>query len=117
MLHVATKIGVHHRLFCGDNFNSNNFKKLSLFNIRHDYSLQLRTLLKTPSQMISWWCFKIAAPKSFNCQKNVCSGVPSIFLKLQPYSPQFLISANTDSKKNVSFKYSEIAESLPEKSL
>ena len=32
-------------------------------------------------------------------------------------SPEFLTSGNTDSKKNVSFEYSEIAGSLPEKIL
>ena len=38
LLQVATKIGNHHRISCGDNFTSKNFKKLSLvesyFNIR-----------------------------------------------------------------------------------
>ena len=52
LLQVATKIGIHHRISCGDNFTSKNFKKLSLvesfFNIRQDYSLQLRTLVGFP---------------------------------------------------------------------
>ena len=51
MLQVATKIGIHHRLFCGDISTSKSFKKLSLveslFNTRQDYSLQPRTLLSS----------------------------------------------------------------------
>ena len=41
------QIGIQHRLFCGDNFTSKNFKifQISLFNITHDYSLQSITLL------------------------------------------------------------------------
>ena len=30
LTNTATKIGIHHILFCGDNFTSKNFKKLSL---------------------------------------------------------------------------------------
>ena len=49
---LLTKIGIHRRISCGDNFTSKNFKKLSLvesfFNIRQDYSLQLRTLVGFP---------------------------------------------------------------------
>ena len=58
---VATKIGIHHRLFCVDNFISKNFKKLSLveslFNIRLEYSLQTTTLLNsvTDDFMKAFW--------------------------------------------------------------
>ena len=49
-------------------------------------------------------------------QKNLCESVP-FYLTLQPCSPEFLTSANAGSKKNVSFEYSEIVGSLPEKGL
>ena len=55
------KIGIHHRLFYGDNFTSKNFKKLSLvellFNIRHEYSLQTTILLNyiTDDFMRAFW--------------------------------------------------------------
>ena len=49
-------------------------------------------------------------------QKRICENVP-FSLTLQPCSPEFLTSANADSKKNVSFEYSEIVGSLPEKGL
>ena len=61
ILQIATKIGVHYRLFCGDNFTSKNFKKLSLvesvFNIRQEYSLQTTTLLNyvTDDFMRAFW--------------------------------------------------------------
>ena len=51
ILQVATKIEIHHILFCGDNLNSKNFKELSLMEsllkIKQDYSLQARTLLNS----------------------------------------------------------------------
>ena len=50
-MQVATKIGMHHRLFSGDNLTSNNFKELSLvesfFTIKQDYGVQSRTLLNS----------------------------------------------------------------------
>ena len=49
-------------------------------------------------------------------KKKLCETV-SLSLMIKPCSPEFLTSANTDSKKNVSFEYSEIAGSLPEKGL
>ena len=49
-------------------------------------------------------------------QKKLCETVP-FYLTLQPCSPEFLTSANTDSKKKFFFEYSEIVESLPEKGL
>ena len=49
-------------------------------------------------------------------QKNLCKSVP-FSLMLHPCSPEFLTSANADSKKNVSFEYSEIVGSLSEKGL
>ena len=80
ILKIATKIGIHYRLFCGDNFTSKNFKKLSLveslFSIRHEYSLQTTTLLNA-SQMISWGRSEIAALKTLeNYQKTICSEIP-----------------------------------------
>ena len=47
-------------------------------------------------------------------QKHFCETVP-LLLTLQPCSPKFLTSANTRSKKYVSFEYSEIVGSLPQK--
>ena len=51
ILQVATKIGIHHRLSCGDNFNSKSFKELSLMEsllkIKQGYSLQARTILNS----------------------------------------------------------------------
>ena len=49
-------------------------------------------------------------------QKHLCETVP-FFLTLQRCSPEFLTSANTCSNKKVSFEYSEIVGSLPEKGL
>ena len=49
-------------------------------------------------------------------QNDICETV-SFSLTLQGCSPEFLTSANTHSKKNVSFEYSKIVGSLPEKSL
>ena len=50
-MQVATKNGIRLRLFCGDNLNSKNFKKLILvewrFNIRQESNLQFRTLLNS----------------------------------------------------------------------
>ena len=48
--------------------------------------------------------------------KNLCENVP-FFLTLQSCSPEFLTSANTNSKKSASFAYSEIVGTLPEKGL
>ena len=48
--------------------------------------------------------------------KNLSKTVP-FSLTLQSCSPEFLTSANTDSKKNVFFEYSEIVGSLPKKGL
>ena len=49
-------------------------------------------------------------------QKNLCEGV-SLYLPLQPCSPEFLNSLNTGSQKNVFFECSEIVGSLIEKGL
>ena len=49
-------------------------------------------------------------------QKHICETVP-FFLTLLPCSPEFLTSANTGFKKNVSFEYFEIVGNLPEKGL
>ena len=48
--------------------------------------------------------------------KNLCETV-ALSRMLQPCNPEFLTSANTDSKESVSFffEYSEIVGSLPEK--
>ena len=164
ILQVATKIGIYHRLFCGDNFTSKNFNKLSLVESLLIYDgtiVYSPKLYQIPSKMISWGRFEIIAPKILGiCQKSVCGGVPirvaqikstayyrtalqmhsgsaqkgkyilkfwkfqkhlcktvPFFLTLQPCSPEFLNSAITGSKKNVSFEYSEIVGSLPEKGL
>ena len=65
-----------------------------------------------------WKCSERAqkCSKISKIPKNLCETVP-FSLSLQPCSPVFLTSATTDSKKNVSFEYSEIVGSLPEKSL
>ena len=51
ILQFATKIRIHHRFFCGDNFTSKNFRELYLvellFNIKQGYSLQPKTLLSS----------------------------------------------------------------------
>ena len=79
MLQVATNIGIHHRPFCGDNFNSKNFEKLSLveslFNITQDYSLHPRTLIN-PVTDDSIKCLNSSAENFGKYQRNVCSGVP-----------------------------------------
>ena len=49
-------------------------------------------------------------------QKHLCKTVP-FFPNATVLSPEFLTSANTDSKKNVSFDCSELVVSLPEKGL
>ena len=54
--------------------------------------------------------------KSRKFQKNLYESVP-FSLTLQPWIPEFLTSANSDSKKNISFEYSEIVGSLLEKGL
>ena len=50
ILQVATKIGIRQSLLVGDNFTSKRFRELSLvesfFNIKQDYCVQTRTLLK-----------------------------------------------------------------------
>ena len=46
-------------------------------------------------------------------QKNLCRTVP-FSLTLQSCSPEFLTSAKTDCKTNVSFECFEIVGSLPE---
>ena len=50
ILQAATKIGIHQSLLVGDNFTSKRFRELSLvesfFNIKQDYCVQTRTLLK-----------------------------------------------------------------------
>ena len=51
-----------------------------------------------------------------NSKKNLCKTVP-FRLTLKVCSPQFLPSAKTDSKKNVSFEYSQIVRGLPGKGL
>ena len=45
-------------------------------------------------------------------QKIICETAP-FSLTLQPCIREFLTSENPDYKKNVSFEYSEIVESLP----
>ena len=59
ILQVATKIEIHHILFCRDNLNSKNFKELSLMEsllkIKQDYSLQARTLLNSITDDFMKW--------------------------------------------------------------
>ena len=162
-MQVATKIGIHEILFCGDNCTSKNFKKFSqvdsLFNIRQDYSIQPpRTLLNVVTDKLIrmfwnscaenwrivrttyvvftvysllpdcatdtfWKCLERKRfSKISKISKSLCKTMP-FSLTLQPCSPilalqpEFLASANTDSKKNVSFEYSKIVGSLQGKGL
>ena len=80
MLQVATKIGIHHRFFSGDNFTSKTFKELSLvesfFNIKQDYSAQSRILLNfiTDDLLRVFWDSR---PENFvKLSEKICSGVP-----------------------------------------
>ena len=51
-----------------------------------------------------------------NSKKHLCESV-HFSLPLQSCSPDFLISANADPKKNVSFENSEVVGSFPEQGL
>ena len=126
---IANKIRIHHRTFCGDKFTSKKLKKLSLveslFNIKHEYSLQTKIwktirkmyLVEFPfnagariqSTAYYWTVLKI---HSENAQKgkdvlNFLKFKKNLsclsFFNARTLQSSILTSANTDFKKNVSF--------------
>ena len=127
-MQIDTKIGIHHKLFCGDNFASKDFKKLplmeSLFKIKQEYCLQTTTLPNCVTE-ISWGRSEIAALKTLkNYRKNIwCSGAlkkistVSLSLTLQPCSPEFWLQQTETPRELFRFEWSEIFRNFPEKGL
>ena len=146
ILQVGTKIEIYHRLFCGDNFTSKNFNKLFLVDsllactklrihqgilkqlgrnfckiVRKTYVVEFP--LGCANEVYSLLQIHSGSAqkgkdilKFQKFQKSLCGTIP-FSPTLQSCSPEFLSSASTDSKKNVSFDCSEVIASLPEKGL
>ena len=102
---------------CIENFGKLSEKNMwwsSLLIELHEYSLQPTTGLHY--RYILRMLRKKGWSKISKIPKTLSESVP-FSLTLQPWIPEFLTSANADSKKNISFEYSEIVGSLPEKGL
>ena len=102
ILEVATRQGIHRRLFSSDNLISKNINNLSLAEARltktKDYSLQPRTLLNS-SQIFSLRSFEIGAAKIWKKSGKMFEvGLPLIkIIRLQCTGDCWTKNSTTDT--------------------